>query len=193
MKQDCETAPCRLHPSNPETKEGMPGSHRTQWRFGSWTPVRWTGQLRVPGAVWIILVNPAAECLQCSICMGHLSHWHSCQSFLVFNYVWERHQDEICQLSGWSGLCGWWGCLLSTSKAIGDRSVYCNTMWTVEGHGMELCKQLPYLELNISHLSSCCICPIYHTLQCILNIRSRKLRIIVSVFGSFCPLSHWSF
>ncbi|XP_060095443.1 A disintegrin and metalloproteinase with thrombospondin motifs 9 isoform X1 [Heteronotia binoei] len=36
--QDCETAPCRLHPSNPETKERAPGSHRTQWRFGSWTP-----------------------------------------------------------------------------------------------------------------------------------------------------------
>ncbi|XP_039206103.1 A disintegrin and metalloproteinase with thrombospondin motifs 9 isoform X2 [Crotalus tigris] len=32
--QDCETVPCRLHPSSPEIK---PNSHRTQWRFGSWT------------------------------------------------------------------------------------------------------------------------------------------------------------
>ncbi|XP_032067588.1 A disintegrin and metalloproteinase with thrombospondin motifs 9 isoform X2 [Thamnophis elegans] len=32
--QDCETVPCRLHPSSPETKQS---SHRTQWRFGSWT------------------------------------------------------------------------------------------------------------------------------------------------------------
>nr|XP_034962630.1 A disintegrin and metalloproteinase with thrombospondin motifs 9 isoform X4 [Zootoca vivipara] len=33
--QDCETAPCRLRPGSPETKQS---SHRTQWRFGSWTP-----------------------------------------------------------------------------------------------------------------------------------------------------------
>ncbi|XP_032997191.1 A disintegrin and metalloproteinase with thrombospondin motifs 9 isoform X4 [Lacerta agilis] len=33
--QDCETAPCRLRPGSPETKQN---SHRTQWRFGSWTP-----------------------------------------------------------------------------------------------------------------------------------------------------------
>ncbi|XP_044307992.1 A disintegrin and metalloproteinase with thrombospondin motifs 9 isoform X4 [Varanus komodoensis] len=33
--QDCEIAPCRHHPSSSETKQN---SHRTQWRFGSWTP-----------------------------------------------------------------------------------------------------------------------------------------------------------
>ncbi|XP_053234273.1 A disintegrin and metalloproteinase with thrombospondin motifs 9 isoform X4 [Podarcis raffonei] len=33
--QDCETTPCRLRPGSPETKQS---SHRTQWRFGSWTP-----------------------------------------------------------------------------------------------------------------------------------------------------------
>ncbi|KAM6470860.1 A disintegrin and metalloproteinase with thrombospondin motifs 9 isoform 3-T3 [Liasis olivaceus] len=33
--QDCETVPCRLHPSSPDIKQS---GHRTQWRFGSWTP-----------------------------------------------------------------------------------------------------------------------------------------------------------
>ncbi|XP_025025937.1 A disintegrin and metalloproteinase with thrombospondin motifs 9 isoform X3 [Python bivittatus] len=33
--QDCETVPCRLHPSSPNIKQS---GHRTQWRFGSWTP-----------------------------------------------------------------------------------------------------------------------------------------------------------
>uniref|UniRef100_A0A670J7U0 ADAM metallopeptidase with thrombospondin type 1 motif 9 n=1 Tax=Podarcis muralis TaxID=64176 RepID=A0A670J7U0_PODMU len=32
---DVQVTPCRLRPGSPETKQS---SHRTQWRFGSWTP-----------------------------------------------------------------------------------------------------------------------------------------------------------
>ncbi|EMP30109.1 A disintegrin and metalloproteinase with thrombospondin motifs 9 [Chelonia mydas] len=40
--QDCEIAACPLHPAAPETKRSMPSVHRTQWRFGSWTPCSMT-------------------------------------------------------------------------------------------------------------------------------------------------------
>ncbi|XP_067397827.1 A disintegrin and metalloproteinase with thrombospondin motifs 9 isoform X1 [Emydura macquarii macquarii] len=40
--QDCEIAACPLHPAGPETKRSMPSMHRTQWRFGSWTPCSMT-------------------------------------------------------------------------------------------------------------------------------------------------------
>ncbi|XP_059571400.1 A disintegrin and metalloproteinase with thrombospondin motifs 9 isoform X2 [Alligator mississippiensis] len=36
--QDCEIVACPLHPSHPETKRSSANVHRTQWRFGSWTP-----------------------------------------------------------------------------------------------------------------------------------------------------------
>nr|XP_006004481.1 PREDICTED: A disintegrin and metalloproteinase with thrombospondin motifs 9 [Latimeria chalumnae] len=37
--QDCEKAACpALHPRAPETKIPIQGTHKTQWRFGSWTP-----------------------------------------------------------------------------------------------------------------------------------------------------------
>lgn len=37
--QDCEIAACPPHPNSPEAKRSIAGAHRTQWRFGSWTPV----------------------------------------------------------------------------------------------------------------------------------------------------------
>ncbi|KAK4814919.1 hypothetical protein QYF61_003243 [Mycteria americana] len=36
--QDCEIAACPPHPNSPEAKRAISGIHRTQWRFGSWTP-----------------------------------------------------------------------------------------------------------------------------------------------------------
>ncbi|KAF4794552.1 ADAM metallopeptidase with thrombospondin type 1 motif 9 [Turdus rufiventris] len=36
--QDCEIAACPSHPNSPEAKRAISGVHRTQWRFGSWTP-----------------------------------------------------------------------------------------------------------------------------------------------------------
>ncbi|OXB78730.1 UNVERIFIED_CONTAM: hypothetical protein H355_002695 [Colinus virginianus] len=36
--QDCEIAACPPHPNSPEAKRSVSGVHRTQWRFGSWTP-----------------------------------------------------------------------------------------------------------------------------------------------------------
>ncbi|XP_062486212.1 A disintegrin and metalloproteinase with thrombospondin motifs 9 isoform X4 [Pezoporus occidentalis] len=36
--QDCEIAACPPHPNSPEAKRSLSGIHRTQWRFGSWTP-----------------------------------------------------------------------------------------------------------------------------------------------------------
>ncbi|KAJ7415429.1 hypothetical protein BTVI_38112 [Pitangus sulphuratus] len=36
--QDCEIAICPPHPNSPEAKRSISGIHRTQWRFGSWTP-----------------------------------------------------------------------------------------------------------------------------------------------------------
>lgn len=36
--QDCEIAVCPPHPNSPEAKRAISGIHRTQWRFGSWTP-----------------------------------------------------------------------------------------------------------------------------------------------------------
>ncbi|NXI14260.1 ATS9 metalloproteinase, partial [Irena cyanogastra] len=36
--QDCEIAVCPSHPNSPEAKRAVSGIHRTQWRFGSWTP-----------------------------------------------------------------------------------------------------------------------------------------------------------
>ncbi|XP_030632604.1 A disintegrin and metalloproteinase with thrombospondin motifs 9 [Chanos chanos] len=36
--QDCELSPCPMtHPASPETKVAPHPSHKTQWRFGSWT------------------------------------------------------------------------------------------------------------------------------------------------------------
>ncbi|PKU40449.1 disintegrin/metalloproteinase [Limosa lapponica baueri] len=36
--EDCEIAACPPHPNSPEAKRSVSGIHRTQWRFGSWTP-----------------------------------------------------------------------------------------------------------------------------------------------------------